>query len=176
MNMRRLGSWGMGLVILNVWGCASTPPPVAETPAAAGVPEAANPALVAATSADPKAASSATQTANDAVKQALPFSDTQDFKDVNRGFLGTWAEPTIKDATGRVVWDFEAFSFLKGEPPPEVNPSLWRMAQLNSVHGLFQVTDNILQVRGFDLSVTTFIEGRTGLVVVDPLLTKETAA
>ena len=174
--MREFNSTGslLRFVFLLSWGCASAPPPAAEPPPAP--PSTQESAPTATTSAEPKTASDATKQANAALQQALPFSDVQDFADAQKGFLGTWEEPSIKDASGRVVWDFGGFAFVKGEAPPEVNPSLWRMAQLNSIHGLFQVSDNIFQVRGFDLSVTSFIEGRTGVVVVDPLLSKETAA
>jgi len=176
MVKARLRHIGISFVFLYAWGCASAPPPAPEPPPSAAATDAPPQASVESTSAEPKAASDATKQANAALKQALPFNDQQDFADAQKGFLGTWEEPTIKDAKGRAVWDFGSFAFVKGEPPPEVNPSLWRMAQLNSIHGLFQVSDNIFQVRGFDLSVTSFIEGKTGVVVVDPLLSKETAA
>jgi alkyl sulfatase BDS1-like metallo-beta-lactamase superfamily hydrolase len=170
---------GLGLASLVASGCASTTTasqgPPAMTPAAGTSAERPAPAHLS-TTGEAKGATGATKKANEAVKNALPFADTQDFADAKKGFLGTSAAPSIKNDKGQVVWDFEAFSFLKGEAPPEVNPSLWRIAQLNSLHGLFAVTDNIFQVRGFDLSVTSFIEGKTGVVVVDPLLTKETAA
>jgi alkyl sulfatase BDS1-like metallo-beta-lactamase superfamily hydrolase len=57
-----------------------------------------------------------------------------------------------------------------------VNPSLWRQAQLCAKHGLFQVTDGIYQVRGMDLSNMTLVEGDTGVIVIDPLISAETAA
>lgn len=163
---------GPGLVSLVALACASPAPapksPEPAAPAAAPAPPS--------TSATPKPATTASTSANAAVKTALPFSDEQDFADAKRGFIGTWDQPTIKNAAGQVVWDFEAFAFLKGAAPAEVNPSLWRMAQLNSIHGLFEVTPSIYQVRGFDLSVMSVIEGKTGVVIVDPLISKETAA
>ena len=55
--------------------------------------------------------------------------------------------------------------------PPTVNPSLWRLAQLNAIHGLFKVVDGFYQVRGFSLGNMTIVEGRTGLIIVDPLST-----
>jgi alkyl sulfatase BDS1-like metallo-beta-lactamase superfamily hydrolase len=178
-NWFRVKDLGLGLALALGSGCASTTP-APEAPLApaslTATDRPAAPARVATPSATPKGASEATKQANGRVRQALPFSDTQDFADAKKGFLGTWAEPTIKNAKGQPVWDFGSFSFLKEEAPAEVNPSLWRIAQLNALHGLFQVTDAIFQVRGFDLSVTSFIEGKNGVVVVDPLLTKETAA
>ena len=59
--------------------------------------------------------------------------------------------------------------------PASVNPSLWRNAQLNTIAGLFKVSDRIYQVRGFDLSNITFIQGDTGWIVFDPLISAETA-
>ena len=47
-------------------------------------------------------------------------------------------------------------------------------AQLNHHHGLFEVTDGIWQVRGYDLSNITFIRGDTGWLIVDPLTTEQT--
>jgi alkyl sulfatase BDS1-like metallo-beta-lactamase superfamily hydrolase len=163
---------------LMVVGCAGTTPAPRASPATSpeAEPERATAAADVMTTAEVKAATPATRQANEAVQKALPFTETQDFEAAKKGFIGTWPEPSIKDAKGRVVWDFAAFEFLKAAVPPEVNPSLWRVAQLNSLHGLFQVTDNIFQVRGFDLSVMSVIEGKAGVVVVDPLLTRETAA
>jgi alkyl sulfatase BDS1-like metallo-beta-lactamase superfamily hydrolase len=59
--------------------------------------------------------------------------------------------------------------------PTTVNPSLWRNAQLNMQYGLFQVHDRIFQVRGYDLSNISFIQGETGWIVFDPLISAETA-
>ncbi|WP_419317465.1 alkyl/aryl-sulfatase [Caulobacter sp. ErkDOM-E] len=122
-----------------------------------------------------QAASTPTIERQKAVAQALPFSDRQDFEFADRGFLGTRADPLIKRADGQVAWNLAAYDFLKGEPPATVNPSLWRQAQLLSRHGLFQVSDRVWQVRGFDVSNITFIKGDSGWVVVDPLTTAETA-
>ncbi len=122
-----------------------------------------------------EAASTPTIERHKAVAQALPFSDRQDFEFADRGFLGTRADPLIKRADGQVAWNLAAYEFLKGEPPATVNPSLWRQAQLLSRHGLFQVSDRVWQVRGFDVSNITFIKGDSGWVVVDPLTTAETA-
>ncbi|WP_244619337.1 MBL fold metallo-hydrolase, partial [Rhizobium sp. 18055] len=81
----------------------------------------------------------------------------------------------IRAADGRVVWDFDSFGFVQGPAPDTVNPSLWRQARLNSQAGLFKVSEGIWQLRGFDLSNLTLIEGRTGWIVVDPLTVRETA-
>jgi alkyl sulfatase BDS1-like metallo-beta-lactamase superfamily hydrolase len=72
--------------------------------------------------------------------------------------------------------EHEALRFLKqNEVADSVNPSLWRQAQLNAIHGLFKVTERVYQVRGFDISNMTIIEGDTSLIIIDVLLTTETA-
>jgi alkyl sulfatase BDS1-like metallo-beta-lactamase superfamily hydrolase len=106
----------------------------------------------------------------------LPFDDDADFDAATRGFLGTIDPPIVRAADGRVVWDLDSYSFLQGEPPDTVHPSLWRQSQLLTRHGLFEVVPGIYQVRGFDLSVMTLVEGSTGVVVIDPLISCETAA
>jgi len=125
-----------------------------------------------------KPATEATKRANAAMAKQLDFNDKQDFEDAKRGLVARPDTLTIKDANGRVVWDMEAFKTFIGDdkPAPDtVNPSLWRNAQLNMNYGLFKVTDRIYQVRGFDLSNITFIQGDTGWIVGDPLSTTETA-
>ncbi|HEV2057522.1 MAG TPA: alkyl sulfatase dimerization domain-containing protein [Methylomirabilota bacterium] len=125
---------------------------------------------------DPKDATPVTRALNRAVMDALPFGDTQDFEDARRGFLGSLPEVEIKNDRGRVVWSLRGYAFLGEEhAPPTVNPSLWRQARLNMSHGLFQVTDRIYQIRGFDISNMTIIEGDRGLIVVDPLISTEVA-
>jgi alkyl sulfatase BDS1-like metallo-beta-lactamase superfamily hydrolase len=106
---------------------------------------------------------------------SLPVEDRQDFDFADRGFLGTRADPLIKRDDGEPAWNLAAYDFLKGEAPATVNPSLWRQAQLLSKHGLFQVSDRVYQVRGFDISNITFVRGDTGWIVIDPLTMKETA-
>lgn len=95
--------------------------------------------------------------------------------DARRGFM---AAPTgqVKDAQGNVIWDFDAFSFIKGAAPATVNPSLWRQATLNNQIGLFKVTEGIWQLRGFDLANMTLIQGKSGWIVVDALTAQETSA
>ncbi|WP_341258675.1 alkyl/aryl-sulfatase [Gordonia malaquae] len=114
--------------------------------------------------------------ANRAVRSALPFDDTRDFAAADRGFIAGPADDIVRSADGTTVWDNGSFSFLHGECPPTVNPSLWRQSQLNMRQGLYFVADGVYQLRGFDLSVMTVIEGDIGIVVVDPLNSTETAA
>lgn len=131
---------------------------------------------MAASAEGPKGATPITEAQNRAVRDALPFGDTQDFEDARRGFLGSLPEVEIKNEQGRVVWSLRDYAFLAGEEaPPTVNPSLWRQARLNMHHGLFQVAARIYQVRGFDLSNMTLIEGDRGVIVIDPLISAEVA-
>ncbi|MCX5227172.1 alkyl/aryl-sulfatase [Streptomyces sp. NBC_00233] len=107
---------------------------------------------------------------------ALPFEDTRDFENADRGFIGALVPAVVKDADGRTVWDNDAYGFLKDECPDTANPSLWRQAQLASKQGLYEVTEGIYQVRGLDLSNMTLVEGERGVIVIDPLISAETAA
>lgn len=127
---------------------------------------------------DPKPASEFTIKANQQVLTTLPFNDQQDFEDAKRGFIAKPETLTIKDDKGNLVWDLEQYKTYIGldkAAPDTVNPSLWRNAQLNMQYGLFKVTDKIYQIRGFDLSNITFIEGNKGWVVFDPLISPQTA-
>jgi len=124
----------------------------------------------------PKDAEPLTAALNRAVLESLPFADTQDFDDAGRGLLATLPELEIKNDQGRIVWSLRDYAFLADEQaPPTVNPSLWRQARLNMHHGLFQVTDRIYQIRGFDISNMTLIEGDRGVIVIDPLISTEVA-
>jgi alkyl sulfatase BDS1-like metallo-beta-lactamase superfamily hydrolase len=114
--------------------------------------------------------------ANGALLRSLPFDDTQDFEDARRGFVGRLDPCVVRAADGRVVWDNDSYVFLDGPAPDSVNPSLWRQSQLNAIHGLFEVVPGIYQVRGLDLSNVTFVEGQRGVLVIDPLISIETAA
>ncbi len=130
-------------------------------------------------SAEPKPASSATIAANKAVADYLNFNDKQDFEDAQKGLIEAPETLTIKNDKGDVVWDLESYKQYIGidkAAPDTVNPSLWRNAQLNMQYGLFKVTDHVYQVRGYDLSNVTFVEGKTGWIVGDPLISAETAS
>ncbi len=107
---------------------------------------------------------------------ALPMHDTQDFDDAERGFVARSDIRQVRADDGRVVWDLDAYAFLDGPSPDTANPSLWRQSQLLIKDGLFEVVPGIYQVRGYDLSVMSVIEGDTGVIVIDPLISKETAA
>ena len=124
----------------------------------------------------PKPPAPATLAVNAEFAKALPFADRRDFEAAMRGFIGSVPDALVPGADARPVWSMKPYEFLKSnEPADSVNPSLWRQAQLNMIHGLFKVTDRVYQVRGFDVSNMTIVEGDTSLVVIDPLLTAETA-
>ncbi len=108
--------------------------------------------------------------------RTLPFDDTQDFDDTERGFVAKATTRQITAVDGRVVWDLDAYRFLDEPPTDTAHPSLWRQGQLLIRDGLFEVVPGIYQLRGFDLSVMSVIEGDTGVIVIDPLISKETAA
>ncbi|MFG2536512.1 alkyl/aryl-sulfatase [Streptomyces sp. NPDC048511] len=110
------------------------------------------------------------------IRQRFPFSDTQDFDDANRGLVGRREPNAVTAEDGTTLWDNDTYAFLEGDAPDTVNPSLWRQSQLVATQGLFEVVEGIYQVRGFDLSNVTFVEGTAGVVVIDPLLSEETAA
>ena len=117
----------------------------------------------------------ATARANAAVRDELPLADQADFEAARRGLIARDKNLKIR-SNGEVVWDMPAYGFMEGEAPASVNPSLWRQGRLNNIHGLFEVTEGIYQLRGYDLSNMTLIEGETGWIVVDPLTTRETAS
>ncbi|ETW98414.1 MAG: hypothetical protein ETSY1_18890, partial [Candidatus Entotheonella factor] len=124
----------------------------------------------------PKEATPVTQDRNRAVLTSLPFGDTQDFDDASRGFIASLPDVEIQNTQGRVIWSLREYAFLAHEAAPAtVNPSLWRQARLNMNNGLYQVADRIYQVRGFDISNMTLIEGDRGLIIIDPLVSVETA-
>jgi alkyl sulfatase BDS1-like metallo-beta-lactamase superfamily hydrolase len=113
----------------------------------------------------------ATRAVQAAVAAGLPPDDGADMARARRGFIGT-----IVDAQVGGSWSMAPYAFLNEPAPDSANPSLWRQARLNALHGLFEVTPGIYQVRGFDLSNITFIEGERGFIVVDPLISAEPAA
>lgn len=114
-------------------------------------------------------ASMETTARNAEVAARLPLADQSDFDDARRGLLAR-IESDILNKDGSVAWSVAAFDFLDGEAPATANPSLWRQSQLTAIHGLFEVIPGIYQIRGYDLSVMTLIEGKSGWIVIDPLL------
>lgn len=123
-----------------------------------------------------KPASAQTKTLNQAVLSKLPFERRDDYSLAKKGFIASFPGLTIKNKDQQTVWSLRGYEFLADDFAPfTVNPSLWRQAQLNMNNGLYQVTDSIYQVRGFDLANMDIIEGKTGIIIIDPLLSAETA-
>ena len=118
----------------------------------------------------------ATLAANAAMAARLPFTDVRDFAAAQRGLIAPVPDGVVRSAGGTVLWNLGEYAFIDGElAPATVNPSLWRIARLNLANGLFKVADRLYQLRGFDISNMTVIEGDTGLILIDPLTTAEVA-
>ncbi|OJJ36429.1 hypothetical protein ASPWEDRAFT_49919 [Aspergillus wentii DTO 134E9] len=103
------------------------------------------------------------------------FTDKTDFENASKGFIATLDAPLIH-SNNRPIWNTNAYDFLNAECPSTANPKLWRLAQVTSIHGLFKVTDGVYQVRGLDLANMTIVEGKEGIIVIDPLTSAECAS
>ena len=124
-----------------------------------------------------KPATEHTAAINNAVYDLLDFDDMHDFDNATRGFIAAPDGLEISDANGNIVWSQDAYSFVHDEAAPDTaNPSLWRNTQLNHIYGLFEVTEGIYQVRGYDVTNLTLVEGDTGWIVLDPMTNVETSA
>ena len=124
----------------------------------------------------PKQASPFVIAQHAATLEALPFSDTRDFDEASRGFLGTLPHASVANPQGRVVWSLEPYGFLSDASAPDtVDPSLWRQSRLNMNHGLFEVVPGVYQVRGLDIANMTLVESDRGVIVVDTLTSIEGA-
>ena len=126
--------------------------------------------------AESKPATQYTIDANQEVYALLDFEDTAEFENATKGLIASPDTLDIYDENGKLVWSQTAYGFLDQDAPDTANPSLWRNTQLNHIYGLFEVTDGIYQVRGYDMSNVTFIKGDTGWIVIDPLMSVECAA
>ena len=107
-------------------------------------------------------------------KANLPFADRRDFEEQSKGFIAPMKDLKIMADAGHVAWDMERFQFLEQPGDFEsIHPSLLRQSRLNNNYGLYKVTDDIYQVRGVDLSDISFVRGKTGWIVIDPLISAE---
>ncbi len=113
---------------------------------------------------------------NRAARDGVDAAAAREMEIATRGLVAGFDPPVIEDAEGRTVWELSSYGFLDGDPPDSANPAQWRQAQLNRVAGLFELAPGIYQLRGFDLSNMHVIEGEEGVIVVDPLVTAESAA
>jgi alkyl sulfatase BDS1-like metallo-beta-lactamase superfamily hydrolase len=127
----------------------------------------------------PKDATEQTRRLNEAFRSntSMDWDDPSDWRDARRGLVAAVDGLSVAGPHGTPAWDLGPYGFLaQEEAPPTVNPSLWRQARLNMEAGLFTVAEGIHQLRGFDLSEITLVEGEEGLIVIDPLISVETAA
>ena len=107
-------------------------------------------------------------------KAGLPFADTRDLEEQKKGFIAPMKDLKIEADAGHIAWDMKRFQFLDEQDEFEsIHPSLLRQSKLNNNYGLYQVMPGIYQVRGFDLSDITFVRGKTGWIVFDPLVSAE---
>ena len=125
----------------------------------------------------PKEADSGTRQMNSRLPADLAADDRQESEFSLRGLVAPDPAVEIRDKDGKPVWGTRPYDFLEAgiSNPDTVPPALWRHARRNAVHGLFKVTDGVYQVRGYDISNITFIEGKTGYIAVDALMSVETA-
>lgn len=124
----------------------------------------------------PKGAAELTTVANQAAATSVTFDDEADFQRAQQGLIATLPEGRVL-VDDQVVWDCAHYDFLrnKHESPDTVHPGLWRQGRLNAIHGLFEVMEGVWQVRGYDISNLTLIEGKSGWILVDVLTTAATA-
>lgn len=121
-----------------------------------------------------KAASKFTQEVLKQAREGLPFADARDLEEYKKGLIAPMKDLKIMADAGHVAWDMERFQFLdKPDDFDSIHPSLLRQSRLNNNYGLYEVIPGIYQVRGFDLSDITFVRGRTGWIVFDPLVSRE---
>ncbi|HVM08490.1 MAG TPA: alkyl sulfatase dimerization domain-containing protein [Acidimicrobiales bacterium] len=121
-------------------------------------------------------ATDVTAAANRSFAADLPLDDPGDLERLRTGRIAGLDRLVLQhDTHGGVILDTDDWNFLDGELPDSVNPSLWRQARLNREHGLYELRERIYQVRGYDISNLSLIEGDTGWIVIDPLTSTETA-
>jgi alkyl sulfatase BDS1-like metallo-beta-lactamase superfamily hydrolase len=121
-----------------------------------------------------KAPSKFTLEVLDQARATLPWADRRDFEEQSRGLIAPMKDLQIMADAGHVAWDMERFQFLnEQEDFDSIHPSLVRQSVLNNNYGLYEVIPGIYQVRGFDLSDISFVRGRTGWIVIDPLVSAE---
>jgi alkyl sulfatase BDS1-like metallo-beta-lactamase superfamily hydrolase len=107
---------------------------------------------------------------------SLPPERDDDLAEASRGLVAEFKPAVVRNADGRVVWDLDSYAFLEADCPETAHPSLWRQSRLNRLAGLFELAPGFYQLRGFDLSNMHVVEGERGIVVIDPLISAETAA
>ena len=128
--------------------------------------------------ADPQDPSEATAQRHAEALASLPADDGSGAANSARGLItAAPSDLQIKNGEGRILWSLAEYGFLEADEAPEsVHPALWRLARLNMNAGLFEVAEGVYQVRGYDISNMTLVEGDEGVIVVDPLVSPECAA
>ena len=122
-----------------------------------------------------KGATDSTVKVNSAIYSLLDFEDTSEYDNATRGLIDAPEVLELKNEKGTVIWSQEAYSFLDDyeKSPDTVNPSLWENTKNNRVYGLFEVCKGIYQVRGYDMANLTLIEGNSGWIIFDTLMSVE---
>ncbi len=121
-----------------------------------------------------KAPSKFTREILEKARTKLPFEDTRDLDEQKKGFIAPMKDLQITADAGHVAWDMKRFQFLdESDDFDSIHPSLLRQSKLNNNYGLYEVIPGIYQVRGVDLSDITFVRGKTGWIVFDPLVSAE---
>ncbi len=123
-----------------------------------------------------KPATERTAARNRETAASLPLADDADLAEARRGLIAPFEPAVVAGKRSRTVWDMASYDFLDADCPETANPSLWRLSRLNRIAGLFELAPGYYQLRGFDLSNMHVVEGETGIVVIDPLISAETAA
>lgn len=126
--------------------------------------------------AEKKPATAVTKAINEEVYQLLDFSDTQEKEFATKGFISAPKSLEIKGDSGNVIWSQVDYDFVREQDAPDsANPSLWRNTQLNAIYGLFEVTEDIYQVRGYDVANLTFVRTDHGWIILDCMSNNESA-
>jgi alkyl sulfatase BDS1-like metallo-beta-lactamase superfamily hydrolase len=112
-----------------------------------------------------KLASPATISAQAKTAASLPPENGEDEDFASRGFVATLADPVIRNKDGKPVWNLDAYKWMEGKAPDSVNPSLWRLQNILRKSGLFKLAEGMWQIRGFDISNMTVIQGKTGWIL-----------
>ena len=120
-------------------------------------------------------ATPATRGVHAAAAIAVEAGGDADFELAMRGYLAGGGDVTITGPDGAPIWQTADYAFLHGTPADSADPGLWRQAQLNAIHGLFEVVPGIYQVRGYDLANMSVVEGEAGRILIDPLTSVENA-
>ena len=123
---------------------------------------------------DVKDATEITIETNSTWYDVLDFNDSSEFENATRNLIAAPDSLEITDENGTVVWSQKAYEFAASSAAPDTaNPSLWSNTLNNHAYGLFKVVDRIYQIRGYDMSNLTLVQGDAGWIVFDTLMSVE---